>query len=450
MTKLFGTDGIRGLANDKKINPKMVFKIGRALAEHGHKINPKIIIGRDTRESGPLLELALFAGIKAGGGEVISAGIIPTPGLAFLVKEEKADAGVVISASHNDHAYNGFKIFKNDGTKLNNSEEEELENIIFKDTAEIALGKDFFSQPEKLLHREETLINKYASFLLNLLPEEFSLSGLKVALDCANGAAYKAAPYIFKKLGADLEPIFVQPDGKNINDNCGSEHTGRLCLAVKEKRADLGLAFDGDGDRLTAVTEDGDVLTGDQLLYIYSQFFLAHGWLKNNLVVSTVMSNLGFINGLRALGIEHKATEVGDREVFFEMKKSRAVLGGEESGHIIFSGLHTTGDGILSALMLAWAMKHYDKPLSELSAQFTLAPKLLLNIEVKAKPELSSVAEIKNIIGEVENYLGETGRVLVRYSGTEPLCRVMIEGRDAAEIKTLAEKIGEVIKNKLN
>jgi len=452
MAKLFGTDGIRGLVNDKNINSKMGFKIGRALAGYRGKINnhPKIIIARDTRGSGPELEAALSAGIAAGGGEVILAGIIPTPGLAFLIKEEKADAGVVISASHNDHTYNGFKIFKSDGTKLNDSEEAELEEIILKDMAEINSEKDFPGQPEELFYREENLLNKYASFLLSALPPELNFNGVKIILDCSHGATYEIAPRIFKKLGAEVESISIEPNGKNINENCGSQHTGALCRAVRDKAADLGLAFDGDGDRLIAVTGDGEVLTGDHLLYIYSRLFLERGWLENNLVVSTVMSNIGFINALRALGAAHKAADVGDRAVFFEMDKSGAVLGGEESGHIIFSKFHTTGDGILSALMLVWAMKHYRESLSELSARLTLAPKLLLNVEVKQKPELSSVPEIREIIKEAENYFGEAGRVLVRYSGTEPLCRVMIEGRNEEEVRNLAEKISEVIKNKLN
>lgn len=460
MAKLFGTDGIRGLVNGETINQQMSFKIGRAVAEYCQKINshPNIIIGRDTRESGPELEMALSAGIMANGGEAISAGIIPTPGLAFLVKAEQADAGVVISASHNDFPYNGFKIFKGDGTKLSNSEEAELENIIFRDKAtsagsgqaEINFAGDSSRQPKSLFHREEDLINKYVSFLLSSLPTEFSLKGMRIALDCAHGATYDIAPYIFKKLGAEVKSISSRPDGKNINADCGSQHTEVLRLAVNNHQADLGLAFDGDGDRLAAVTEEGKVLTGDHLLYIFSRLFLDYGWLKNNLTVSTVMSNIGFINALRALGVTHKVTEVGDRPVFFEMKNSGAALGGEESGHIVFAELHTTGDGILSALMLARAMKHYNQPLSELSSQFILAPKLLLNIEVREKPDLFSVVEIDKIIKEVESQLGQDGRVLVRYSGTEPLCRIMIEGKNQEEIKQLAEKIGEVVKNKIN
>jgi len=339
MAKLFGTDGIRGLVNDKNINSEMAFKIGKVLAGYCQKIskNPKIIIARDTRESGPMLEMALSAGIRANGGEVIFAGIIPTPGLAFLVREEKADAGVVISASHNDYAYNGFKIFKNNGTKLNDSEEAELENIILKETTEINLAKDSSYQSEKLFYREENLINKYVAFLLSSLPPELNFNGVKIVLDCSHGSTYEIAPRIFKQLGAEVDPIFIQPDGKNINANCGSQHTETLQIAVKNNQADVGLAFDGDGDRLIAVAENGGALTGEHLLYIYSQLFLANGWLKNNLVVSTVMSNIGFLNALRAMGATHRVADVGDRAVFFEMIKSGAVLGGEESGHIIFS-----------------------------------------------------------------------------------------------------------------
>ncbi|MDO8667721.1 MAG: phosphoglucosamine mutase [bacterium] len=451
MTKLFGTDGIRGLVNDKSINSEMGFKVGWALVEFSKKINrhPKIIIARDTRGSGLMLEAALSAGIKANGGEVISAGIIPTPGLAFLIKSEKANAGVVISASHNDCAYNGFKIFKYDGTKLNDREEEEIENIILEDRSLMNFEINFSSQPADFFYRDEGLTNKYIDFLLNFLSKEINFKGMKVALDCANGSTYEVAPEIFRRLGAEVELNFAQPDGKNINANCGSQHTEALQAEVKNKKAQVGLAFDGDGDRLIAVAEDGKVLTGDQLIYIYSRLFLDQGWLKNDLVISTVMSNVGFINALRALGVAHRATDVGDRAVFFEMKRSGAVLGGEESGHIIFSGLHTTGDGILSALMLVWAMNHYNQSLSELAAQFTLAPKLLVNVEVKTKPELSSVAEIDKVIKEVENQLGGEGRILVRYSGTEPLCRVMIEGKNKNEISLLADRICRVINKTL-
>lgn len=445
MKKLFGTDGIRGLVNDSNINSEMAFKLGRALIKYCQFLNlpARIIIGRDTRESGPLLESALVQGIKSLGGEVVSAGVIPTPGLAFLAKNEGVGFGVVISASHNPFEYNGFKIFKNDGTKLTDQEEKDLEELILAEEASAPKSSENDGE-------DENLKEKYLSFLLKALPEDFRLQDKNIVLDCAHGATSGVAPKIFEKLGARCRCLFAEPDGRNINDNCGSQYTKSLEEAVREEGALLGLAFDGDGDRLIAVAEDGRVLTGDQLLYILAKFFKEKDYLKNPLLVSTVMSNIGFIKALKSLGIGHVATDVGDRAVFFAMKEYEAVLGGEESGHLVFSDHHTTGDGILSALMLLQALDHFKKPLSELASELDLAPKILLNVKVANKPELAAVPAIMEVIRAVEDQLGDEGRVLVRYSGTEPLCRVMVEGRTEDETSQLARKIAEAVEVNLN
>jgi phosphoglucosamine mutase len=454
MKKLFGTDGIRGLAGSEEMDEKLAFKLGKALVRYclTNKIKPEIIIGRDTRASGLSLEKAAAQGITEMGGQVISVGVIPTAAVAHLVKKEKAGLGLVVSASHNTYEHNGFKIFKNDGTKLADIEENEIEKLIVEEM-DYAGGEFRLAPAEIKINFAETLIddysNKYAEFLLNIL-DSANFEGKRIVLDCANGATYKVAPYIIKKTGAEVTVISNYPDGKNINADCGSEHTDNLQKAVLESGADVGLAFDGDGDRLIAINEKGERLTGDHLLYVYAKMLKEKNELKNNVVVSTIMSNMGFINSLKKIGIKHLQTDVGDRKVCNELAKEGAVLGGEEAGHLIFLDRHTTGDGILSGLMLLLAMKHFDRPLSELAKEVFLMPKILINVKVKTKPELLTIPEISEIIKETEKCLGEAGRVSVRYSGTEPLCRIMIEGKDEKEIKNLAEKIGEVIENILN
>lgn len=446
MKKLFGTDGIRGLVGSEEMNEKLGFKLGKALVRYclTNKINPNIIIGRDTRISGPLLESAVSRGIKEAGGQIVLAGVIPTSAVAYLVQKENAGLGLVISASHNTYEYNGFKVFKNDGTKLTDQEENEIEKLIAEEKIEF-YKEDSFTIPEVKNNYNE----KYSEFLMNILAGD-DFKGMKIVLDCANGATYEVAPYIFKNLGAEVTVISNSPDGKNINAACGSEHTGNLQKAVLKNGADIGLAFDGDGDRLIAITEKGERLTGDHLLYIYAKMLKKKNKLNNNLVVSTVMSNIGFINGLKKIGIRHFQTDVGDRQVYSVLVKESGVLGGEEAGHLIFLDRHTTGDGILSGLMLFAAMKYFSKPLSELAREISLMPKTLLNVRVKNKFDILTIPEIAGVIKDTEKYLGEEGRVLVRYSGTEPLCRVMIEGKNEKEIKELASKIGQVITNTLN
>jgi len=448
MKKIFGTDGIRGLAGSEEMNEELAFRLGKALVQYCriNKIKSEIIIGRDTRISGQYLQKAVLKGITEAGDRIILAGVMPTPAIAYLAKAENAGLGLVISASHNPYEHNGFKIFKNDGTKLTDAEEQEIEKLI---AGEVEAEAEFSSAPSESEILLNDYNNKYTEFLRNISEGE-NFKGMKIVLDCANGATYKVSPDIFKKLGVEVTTIFDSPDGQNINQDCGSEHTENLQKAVLKNRADIGLAFDGDGDRLIAISEKGERLTGDHLLYICAKMLKEKDKLKNNIVVSTVMSNIGFINGLRNLGRKHFQTDVGDRQVYGVLVNEGAVLGGEESGHIIFLDRHTTGDGILSGLMLLSAMEYFNQPLSELTREIFLMPKILINVKVKNKPDLSAIPEIYKIIKDTEKYLGEAGRLLIRYSGTEPLCRIMIEGKDQEDIKQLAEKIGEVIKNTLN
>src|SRR3989339_2079895 len=449
--KLFGTDGIRGVAGGEKMNPEVVAAFGRSIVSFCRKRNlpEKIIVGRDTRESGLMFEEALVAGISSAGGEAAVAGILPTPALAFLIKEQRAGAGIVISASHNPFQDNGLKPFKNDGTKLSEEEEKELEGYILK---KISSGtNDNISGKSSVVQEAK---EKYIKFFLDKTSYFFTLElssrvKKRLVLDCANGATFKVAPAIFEKIAKETGLINANPDGTNINKNCGSQHPESLKREVLAKKADLGLAFDGDGDRVIAVDEKGNALTGDQMMYVIAKFLKEKGKLKNNLVVTTVMSNLGFVGALSKLGIGHIATGVGDRQVFFEMKNKGAILGGEESGHIIFFDFCPTGDGIIGGLMLLAAMSHFKKPLSELAEEVALFPKLLVNVEVKSKPDIGSISEIQDIIKKVEKKLGKEGRVLVRYSGTENLCRVMVEGRDEGEIRAFADAIAKKIKKHL-
>lgn len=445
--ELFGTDGIRGVVGENKVNVKIGARIGKALVFYcrQRKLKPKIIIARDTRESGSALEEAVVSGIESGGGQAIIAGIISTPALAFLVRLEKAGAGLVISASHNPFDHNGFKPFKNDGTKFKNEEEAELEKYILDDKLPV---EENIEKKERIIMQDAE--EKYAEFIWKNFSADAGTSDLKIVLDCANGATFEIAPKIFKKVASATEAISASPNGKNINDNCGSQHPEKLKEVVLEKKADLGLAFDGDGDRVIAVDEEGNELTGDQMIYIIAKMLKIKGELKNNLMVTTVMSNLGFIQALEKLGIKHIAASVGDRPVFFEMQKSGAILGGEESGHIILADRHQAGDGISSGLMLIQAMSYFGKPLSELAAEVMLFPKILVNVKVKSKPELDSIPEICNVIKKTEKELGKNGRVLVRYSGTEDLCRIMIEGRDKNEISEYANKIANIINKNLS
>lgn len=446
MGKLFGTDGIRGIADQYPITEEMGIKLGRAVVQFCIKrdLNASVVIGRDTRISGEMLADAVSEGVQSVGGKALRSGVIPTPGVAFLARDLGAGAGIVLSASHNPQEYNGFKIFSGKGYKLSEEEESEIEELIMED---IDPGQD--SSAGSVLHIENE-ISKYIEFIKGTFPEISDPREMKMVIDCSNGAASGVAPDIFKGLGFDIEVMFAEPDGKNINLNCGSQHTEALSRRVKDLSADMGLAFDGDADRLIAVDEKGDVLTGDQILAICAKMLSDQGTLKNNLVVSTVMSNMGLKPALKAMGVEHISTRVGDRHVMEEMRKRDCSLGGEESGHLIFADQHTTGDGIIAALQLVYAKINSGKTMSELASLMTIYPQILINVKVESKPDIFGVSELVRVIKEAEQGLGEDGRVLVRYSGTEPLCRVMAEGKVKEDIEKYAQQIADIISEQLN
>ncbi len=449
MGVLFGTDGIRGIANKDPMTPELGLKLGRAIVGRCENLSLShdILIGRDTRISGEMLENALVSGILSAGGQALRAGIVPTPAVAYLNRKYGAGSGIVISASHNPYEHNGFKVFDHNGCKLREQDELELEDLILSDGP---------SPDGNILLEPGTsrgipnAIGEYADFLLSSIDLTEGLKNIKVVLDCANGATFKVAPMVFERLGVQFKALFTEPDGKNINVNCGSQHTQTLAKTVVESGADVGLAFDGDGDRLIAVDEKGVAITGDQLLTIFSKMLKETGRLKANHVVSTVMSNIGLRIALESMEISHFEAQVGDRNVFQEMKRVGAVLGGEESGHIIFMDHHSTGDGLLSALQLLLAMNHFEKPLSELARFMTVFPQILVNIPVAKKPPLDTVPGIMEAIENAQQELKSKGRVLVRYSGTESLCRIMVEGEDPDQINSLANEIAQVVKKELS
>jgi len=448
MGELFGTDGVRGVANEYPMTAEMALNIGRATAylfkRKGH--TPRIIIGKDTRISGYMLENALVSGICSMGVNALLVGPLPTPGIAFTTNSMRADAGIVISASHNPFQDNGIKIFSHEGLKLPDEKELEIEKLIFSNKmhtlhpSHSELGK---------ASRIDDARGRYIVFLKNTFPKDYTLEGTKVVLDCAHGATYRVAPDTFFELGADVISLFDEPNGENINANCGSQHPETLAEEVIKAKADAGFAFDGDGDRCIAVDEKGTVLTGDQIMAICAKEMKKEGTLNNNLVVCTVMSNIGFGVALKELGIEQETTKVGDRYVLEEMQAKGSIIGGEESGHIIFLDHHTTGDGIITALQVLAAMKKAKKPLSELAHVMKVFPQKLTNIDVNSKPELSTIPEINQVIKGVEEQLGDKGRVLVRYSGTQNMCRVMVEGPTNEETEKYCRQIVAVIRKKL-
>jgi phosphoglucosamine mutase len=427
MGRLFGTDGIRGEANRYPMDAAMAFAVGQAvtyvLRKPGH--TTRIIIGKDTRISGYMLESALESGVTSMGGVPYLVGVLPTPGIAFITESMRADAGMVISASHNPYQDNGIKLFSGAGFKLSDEQEEEIEDLVLG-------GKlpDLVPPPREMgrAYRLADVHGRYIVFLKNTFPRDLSLEGIKIAMDVANGAAYRVAPEAFTELGADLTVIHNTPDGLNINRDCGSQHTSDLRKTVVDTGAVIGLAFDGDGDRLIAVDEKGREITGDQILLICARMLWEEGRLKNDLLVTTVMSNLGLILACERFGIRHHAAKVGDRYVLEDMQRLGAVLGGEDSGHVIFLDHHSTGDGIITALQLVAALQRSGKPLSELAAMMDIFPQRLINVDVASKPDILSVPEIVEAIAQVEAELEGKGRVLVRYSGTQNLCRVMVEG----------------------
>ncbi|MFC1498302.1 phosphoglucosamine mutase [Verrucomicrobiota bacterium] len=448
MERLFGTDGIRGMANIEPLTAEMALAVGRAAAHicKQHDKRHKIVIGKDTRLSGYMIENALTAGICSMGVDVLLVGPMPTPGIAFITQSMRADAGIVISASHNPYQDNGIKIFSREGFKLSYNMEKEIESLIssgkindIRPTAE-DIGK---------AHRIDDAIGRYIIFCKNTFPCDLTLEGLKIVIDCANGATYKIAPIIFSELGAEITAIHHEPDGKNINDNCGSLFTQSLIEKVKETGADIGLAFDGDGDRLIAIDENGVELTGDHIIAICAKAMKEQNILSSNLVVITPMSNFGLLETFNKEKISYQEADVGDRNVLELMQQNKAVLGGEQSGHIIFLNHHTTGDGIISALQLLSVVCNSNKTISQLASIMKTFPQRLININVTKKPPLEEIAPLQDAIAKAEEKLGTQGKVLVRYSGTQLLCRVMVEGPTEELTNQLAESLAETVKKNI-
>lgn len=444
MGRLFGTDGVRGVANSE-LTPELAFKLGKAGAYvlSRDKERPVVIIGKDTRLSGDMLEDALSAGILAVGGNVIKVGVLPTPAIAHLVKIYQADAGIVISASHNPFEYNGIKFFNGEGFKLDDSIENEIEDIILRDIdVNSHITGDMLG---RCLEADDDAEEKYAKFLKSTIDAD--IKGIKLVLDCANGAAYSVAEKIYSDLGADITVIGNEPNGVNINDGCGSTHPEKLQKEVVKQGAFMGLAYDGDADRLIAVDEKGRIIDGDKLICICAKMMKERKQLAGDIVTATVMSNIGFHKYINSMGCSVEVTGVGDRYVLESMLKTGSRIGGEQSGHIIFLNHTTTGDGILSSLQLLQAVLLSGKKASELSDEIEIFPQVLRNARVKNenKSIFMDDSEVKEAVAKVEKEIEGSGRLLIRPSGTEPLVRVMLEGQDVEHITQLAESLADIL-----
>lgn len=447
---LFGTDGVRGVANREPMMVEMAVNLGRAVAhvlmQRKDGKRPRVVIGKDTRLSGYMLENALVAGLCSMGGDALLVGTLPTPGIAVLTIDQKADAGFVISASHNPFQDNGIKLFSCDGYKLPDKEEAGIEKLMASGTLASLLptaggiGKSF---------RVEDALERYIGFCMGTFATELDLKGMRIVLDCGNGATYKAAPAVFERLGAHVTTLHCTPNGLNINARCGSQHTEALREQVLAERADIGLAFDGDGDRLIVVDETGVELSGDHILAICTKDLKARGGLKNNIAVGTVMSNFGLHATMRNLGVELGCSAVGDRYVLELMRDKGGILGAEASGHMIFLDKHTTGDGIVSALQLLAVMRRTGQEVSALAAILKLAPQCLVNVVVASRPPLKELPGVQAAIAAAEKELGQDGRVLVRYSGTQNMCRVMVEGPTEEMTTRLTHAIAAALKKEI-
>ncbi len=439
--RLFGTDGVRGRANVYPISPELVLRLGQAVGRYfkNHYPNPRILIGKDTRRSGYMLEQALSSGICSTGVDTYFVGPLPTPGIAYLTRGMRANAGIVISASHNPFYDNGFKIFAADGYKLPVSAEQEIEDLIFSNSASVfPTGSEIGTTA-----RIEDSVGQYAVFLKEQFPKNLSLEGLKLVIDCANGAGYRVAPKVFEELGAEIVVIGVSPDGTNINEGYGALHPEKLQEYVKLHKADLGIALDGDADRVVLVDENGETLDGDELLAIFAKNYLEKNRLQNRVVVSTIMSNLGLEIALKNMDARLVRTQVGDRYVVEEMRKGRFTLGGEQSGHIIFGDISTTGDGTLAALKILEIMVEKQKRLSELKSILQKFPQALKNIDVPERIPLANLPALSQHLHSVQERLGSEGRVLFRFSGTELKARIMIEGGKTESIDGMANELAE-------
>ncbi len=446
--RLFGTDGVRGVANVFPMTAEMAMQLGRALAyiirngPHRHRV----IIGKDTRLSGYLIENALASGIMSMGVDVELVGPLPTPAVANLTTSMRCDAGAVISASHNPYQDNGIKFFWRDGFKLPDETEAKIEQLIFEKALD-SLRPTATKVGGAI--RLDDARGRYIVFLKNTFPRELTLEGLTLVVDCAHGAAYRVAPEVLEELGAKVISIGVDPDGKNINARCGALHPEALQAQVLKHKADLGIALDGDADRLIVVDEKGSVVDGDAIMAICTGELVEQKALKKSTLVTTVMSNIGLERAVARWGVKVVRTKVGDRYVVEEMRKHGYTLGGEQSGHLVFLDHATTGDGTLAALQVLALMCRTKKPMSELKTIFQPVPQTLLNLVVKEKRELSALPEVQKRIKSVEKALGKNGRVFVRYSGTEPKVRVLVEGTDAKKNRQYADDIGDALKRAL-
>jgi phosphoglucosamine mutase len=463
MKALFGTDGIRGEAGRFPLDPATVSAIGFSLASHlaGLGDTPKIVIGRDTRESGEAIEQSLIQGAVRAGAKCLSAGVITTPGVAFLTRKLAASAGVVISASHNPYQDNGIKIFAPSGQKMDDSVERRIEADIHSKNGRagaspssgLVLPINRTSQEEGLApalpELKDKLRHEYLSFLAEDIGKDLNLAGLTIVIDCANGASSALAPVLFSQLGANVIAINATPDGRNINLNCGSLHIDSLREKVVQERADLGVAFDGDADRSLFVDGDGNFVDGDATLWALATYLQAHGRLKDDVVVAPVMSNIGLEIALRSAGIRLVRTDVGDKYVLEELLRLGASLGGEQSGHIILPELSLAGDGMITTLCLLRALRESSKTLAEMTAGFKRYPQILLNVRVREKVPFTDLASVRTAINKVEELLSQQGRLLLRYSGTEPLARVMIEGEDQSQIEDYARRIAGAIEREI-
>jgi phosphoglucosamine mutase len=446
MGKLFGTDGVRGIANEE-LTPDLAFKLARAgsaVLGNGMK-RPRFVLGTDTRLSSDMLESAMVAGLCSAGSDAVMVGVVPTPAIAYLIRHLGTDGGIVISASHNPAQYNGIKFFDRHGYKLDDDIEEAIEQIVF----EGADGAPCTGADLGRKINETRGIRYYADFLKDTVSGDFG--GLKVAVDCANGAAYKVAPLVLTELGAKVSVINDSPDGTNINSRCGSTHPEELAAFVKEKGLDLGLAFDGDADRLIAVDGRGEIIDGDYIMAVCARRLKDQGKLAGDAVVATVMSNLGLHKALEKIGCRVEETKVGDRYVLQRMMEKGYSLGGEQSGHIIFLEQNTTGDGLLTALQLLDSIRYFDKSLAELCSTMEKFPQVLVNARVKNSRKECYIQDevVRSEIERVQNQLEGNGRVLIRPSGTEPLVRIMLEGQDAGQLKLYAENLAKLIESRL-
>lgn len=440
--KLFGTDGIRGKANVFPMSPDLILRLGQAIGKYfkDHYAHPRILIGKDTRQSGYMLEQALSSGICSVGVDTYFLGPLPTPGIAYMTRGMRANAGIVISASHNPYYDNGIKIFSSDGYKIPDAVEEELEAMVYNSSlfSDLSTGKEIGKTS-----RIDDAVGQYAVFLKEQFPKPLSLEGLRLVIDCANGAAYKVAPKVFEELGAEVHLIGASPNGTNINHDCGALHPQNLIDAVKLYKADIGIAVDGDADRLVIVDENGDVLDGDEILTICASYYMQNNRLNKNTVVSTIMSNMGLEVALERIGVQTIRTQVGDRYVVEEMRRGNYNLGGEQSGHLIFRDASTTGDGILAALCLLEILIQKGQKLSELKKCMQKFPQVLKNIDVPKRIPIQELPSLSREIDLIEKKLGKEGRVLFRYSGTELKARIMIEGVDHSHIHMMVNELAE-------